>query len=80
MGKPLMSIGRFGVHLKKTPAKTWTFVGTVPSTCDKSYKTYEEGLKEFFEFLKAQPVEWQREHISDLRTDIWTQYMQFLNP
>ena len=73
---PLLSVGTFGVHLGKNPAGTFSFFGQVPNTCTGCYETFKEGLLDFVKFFKAQPVDFQRENVANLRNDIFVIVME----
>ncbi len=75
IGEPILKIGTFGTHIIDTPAGNFTFAGTVPVSCAGTFKSYDDALVSFIAFYKSQPVEWQREHIGDVRNDVFTAMM-----
>jgi len=71
---PILTVGNYGTHILKNPAGTFSFFGTVPETCAKSYKTYEDALGAFEVFFKSQNKDWQRKHVANLRNDVFVKF------
>lgn len=71
MADPILKIGRFGTHIMKNPAGTFSFYGTVPTACDGRFTTEDEAMAAFIAFFKAQTAEWQRENVGNLRNDVF---------
>jgi len=67
--EPILKIGTFGVHILANPTGTFSFFGTVPNTCAGTFPTFDAALASFIAFFKAQPFDWQREHVGGLRND-----------
>lgn len=73
---PLLAVGTFGVHLLDNPAGSFSFTGTVPAALSGcNFETYEQGEAVFIEWLKAQSADFQREHVGNLRNDVFTKFM-----
>lgn len=69
---PLLPVGTFGVHLIQT-SETWSFAGTIPSTIQRGgYATEQAAITAFITWFKAQDLAFQRAHVGDLRTDVFT--------
>lgn len=68
---PLLSIGTFGTHLIGDD-RGYSFTGTVPVDIKVGgYATKDEGIAAFVTWFKAQDVDFQRDHIADLRDDVF---------
>jgi hypothetical protein len=68
---PLLSVGSFGVHVIGD-ARGYSFAGTVPAGIKVGgYSSLDEGIAAFVAWFKAQDVDFQREHVGDLRNDIF---------
>lgn len=76
---PILKIGTFGTHILKNPAGTFSFFGDVPNTCTGTFPTFDDALASFINFFKSQPIEWQREHVGDLRNDAFKALMESQN-
>ena len=75
MTTPILAIGTFGTHVTET-AGIWSFTGTVPRTIKRGgYPTEKSALSAFVDWFKAQDIDFQRDHIGDLRNDIFTAVM-----
>jgi hypothetical protein len=75
MTAPLLSIGTFGTHIIGD-ARGYSFVGTVPTSIRQGgYATQEEGIAAFVAWFKAQDVDFQRQHVADLRNDVFAALM-----
>jgi hypothetical protein len=75
---PLLSVGNFGVHLTETPKGGFKFTGTVPEDFrnTKAFETYDDGVSAFVTWYAEQDADFQREHIGDLRNDVFVQAME----
>lgn len=72
MTTPLLPIGTFGCHLLETSG-IWSFAGTIPTAIQRGpYTSEAEALAAFVTWFKAQPLDFQRHHVGDLRTDVFT--------
>ena len=68
---PLLFVGTFGVHVIGN-ARGYSFVGEVPVGIKVGgYKSLEEGIAAFVAWFKAQDVDFQREHVGNLRNDVF---------
>jgi len=68
---PLLSVGTFGVHLI-SGSTGYSFTGTVPSTIKVGgYSTEADGIAAFVSWFKAQDKAFQREHVANLRNDVF---------
>jgi len=75
---PLLSIGTFGTHLRETPAKTFSFAGTVPNVLkDSSFKTYKEGFDAFVAWFSSCDAEFKRSNVGNLRDDAFESVFTF---
>jgi hypothetical protein len=75
MTSPLLSIGAFGTHLIGD-ARGYSFTGTVPSSIKVGgYSSLDEGIAAFATWFKAQDVDFQRQHVADLRNDVFAAVM-----
>jgi delta 1-pyrroline-5-carboxylate dehydrogenase len=71
MTTPLLKVGSFGTHIIHNPAKTYSFVGTVPFELDKSIsQTYDQAVQVFIDWYKRQDQEFQDNNFKNLRQDI----------
>jgi hypothetical protein len=74
---PLLSVGTFGTHLTENPNGSFGFVGTVPNDFQgKVFKTFDEGFNAFVEWFNSQPVDFRREHVGNLRNDVFVSVME----
>ena len=72
MTAPILAIGTFGIHLTQT-GSIWSFTGTIPRTIKRGgYPSEQSALEAFVDWFKAQDRHFQREHIGDLRNDVFT--------
>ena len=72
---PLLAVGIFGVHLVDTSG-IWFFAGTIPKTIRQGgYSSLEEGTDAFVNWFKSQDLDFQRDHIGNLRNDIFAMVM-----
>lgn len=76
MGKAIFKIGTFGTHITENPTGTFSFTGTVPKECNKSFETFDIALKNFLNFFKSQSIKWQRENIHNLRNDVFAKFLE----
>jgi len=68
---PLLSIGTFGTHIVCCSG-TYSFSGTVPTSIKVGgYLSEQAGLEAFAAWFKAQDASFQREHVADLRNDVF---------
>ena len=68
---PLLSVGTFGVHVIGD-ARGYSFVGEVPVGIKVGgYSSIDEGIAAFVDWFKAQDVDFQREHVGNLRNDVF---------
>jgi hypothetical protein len=68
---PLLRVGTFGVHVIGD-ARGYSFVGTVPAGIKAGgYSSLNEGIAAFVAWFKAQDVGFQREHVGNLRNDVF---------
>jgi hypothetical protein len=73
--RPLLSVNTFGVHIIGD-ARGYSFVGEVPRGIKvNGHKTLEEGIAAFVAWFKSQDVAFQREHIANLRNDVFALVM-----
>lgn len=71
MTAPLLSIGTFGTHLIGD-ARGYSFTGTVPTDIKVGgYSSEQDGIAAFVTWFKAQDVDFQRDHVADLRNDVF---------
>lgn len=76
MTAPLLSIGTFGTHLIDC-AGIWSFVGQVPSDIKQGgYKSEAEGITAFVDWFQDQDMDFQFEHVGNLRNDVFCLVMQ----
>jgi len=71
MAAPLLSVGTFGTHLISGDIG-YSFVGTVPIGIKVGvYSSLDEGIAAFVDWFKSQDVDFQREHVGNLRNDVF---------
>ena len=71
MTAPLLSVGTFGTHLIACNG-IYSFTGTVPSGIKVGgYSSLDEGIAAFVAWFKAQDVDFQRQHVGNLRNDVF---------
>jgi hypothetical protein len=71
MTNPLFSIGTFGTHLVCCSG-IYSFTGTVPAGIKVGgYSSLDEGIAAFVDWFKFQDVDFQREHVGNLRNDVF---------
>ena len=71
MASPLLSVGTFGTHVISGP-RGYSFVGEVPTDLGNTiYATEADGTAAFVSWFKAQDVDFQREHVANLRNDVF---------
>lgn len=74
---PLLHIGQFGTHVIKNPKGRYSFSGDIPVDIGRSnYETMEQAKGAFVDWYLEQTNEWQRDHIGNLRNDIFTAVME----
>ena len=72
---PLLAVGTFGVHVIKD-ARGYSFAGQVPIGIKRGgYSTLKEGITAFVDWFKAQDLDFQREHVGNLRNDVFAMVM-----
>lgn len=72
MTAPLLSVGTFGTHLISGD-RGFSFTGTVPADIKVGvYVTEVDGVAAFVSWFKSQDVDFQREHVANLRNDVFT--------
>jgi hypothetical protein len=68
---PLLRVGTFGVHVIGD-ARGYSFVGEVPRGIKVGgYSSLDEGIAAFVAWFKSQDVAFQREHVGNLRNDVF---------
>jgi hypothetical protein len=68
---PLLSVGTFGVHLIES-SSGFSFVGTIPTGIKVGgYSSIEDGIAAFVRWFKSQDASFQREHVGNLRNDVF---------
>ena len=68
---PLLSIGTFGTHLIGANG-LFSFTGTVPAGIKVGgYASEADGIAAFVSWFKSQDVSFQREHVANLRNDVF---------
>jgi hypothetical protein len=68
---PLLAVGTYGVHVIGESGKFF-FAGEVPRGIKVGgYNSLEEGIAAFVEWFKSQSVAFQREHVGNLRNDVF---------
>jgi hypothetical protein len=71
MTAPLLSAGTFGTHLISGDGG-FSFAGTVPTSIKVGiYATEADGIAAFVAWFKSQDVAFQREHVANLRNDVF---------
>lgn len=71
MTAPLLSVGTFGTHLIDING-LFSFTGTVPVDIKVGgYASEADGIAAFASWFKSQDVAFQREHVADLRNDVF---------
>jgi hypothetical protein len=72
---PLLAVDTFGVHVIGD-SRGYSFVGAVPRGIKVGgYSTLEEGIAAFVAWFKSQDLAFQREHIANLRNDVFALVM-----
>jgi hypothetical protein len=72
---PLLAVNTFGVHIIGD-ARGYSFVGEVPCGIKVGgYSTLDEGIAAFVAWFKSQDIAFQREHIANLRNDVFALVM-----
>ncbi len=76
----MLKVGAFGTHLLSNGSGRFFWRGTVPADLKgKWYETEDAGIDDFIAWLKALPTEDQREHVGNLRNDIFLKFMNTLS-
>ena len=71
MTTPLLSVGTFGTHLIGG-ATGYSFAGTVPAGIKRGgYAAEADGVAAFATWFKSQDLAFQREHVANLRNDVF---------
>lgn len=73
-----MKVGRFGTHViqNPNPAKTYSFVGTVPNDLrDKIYSSEVDAENAFIAWMLSLDEETQNLYVQDLRADIFGKFI-----
>ena len=71
MTAPILSVGTFGTHLI-SGKRGFSFTGTVPTSIKVDiYATEADGIAAFVAWFKSQDVVFQREHVANLRNDVF---------
>ena len=71
MTAPLLSVGTFGTHIVCCSG-IHSFTGTVPAGIKVGgYSSLDEAIDAFVAWFKAQDVDFQREHVGNLRNDVF---------
>jgi hypothetical protein len=69
---PLLRVGTFGVHVIGND-HGHSFVGEVPVGIKRGgYSTHDQAVAAFVSWFKAQDVDFQREHVGNLRNDVFS--------
>jgi hypothetical protein len=72
---PLLSVGAFGTHLIGN-SNGYSFTGTVPSDIKVGlYANEQEGIQAFVTWFKKQDADFQREHVGNLRNDVFVLFL-----
>ena len=72
MASPLLSVGTFGTHLISGD-RGFSFAGTVPVGIKVGvYASEADGVAAFVSWFKSQDAAFQREHVANLRNDVFT--------
>jgi len=68
---PLLRVGTFGVHVIGGD-RGYSFVGEVPRGIKVGgYSSLDEGIAAFVAWFKSQDLDFQREHVGNLRNDVF---------
>ena len=71
MTAPILSVGTFGTHLIGND-RGFSFTGTVPTGIKVGcYATEADGIAAFVSWFKSQDAAFQREHVANLRNDVF---------
>ena len=71
MTAPLLSVGTFGTHLISGD-RGFSFAGTVPVGIKVGvYASEADGVAAFVSWFKSQDAAFQREHVANLRNDVF---------
>jgi hypothetical protein len=71
MTTPLLSVGTFGTHLI-SGTTGYSFAGTVPAGIKRGgYAAEADGIAAFVAWFKSQDAAFQREHVGNLRNDVF---------
>ena len=77
---PILRVGTFGTHLVKGE-KGYFFAGTIPSDIKTGgYQTEQDGIAAFVSWFTSQSAEFQREHIGNVRNDVFSLIIESNNP
>lgn len=77
MTEPLLRIGTFGTHLISS-STGFSFTGDVPSDIKVgSYPTEAQAIQAFATWFKEQDLEFQRQHVAELRNDVFSLVLAF---
>lgn len=69
---PLLRCGNFGTHTNRNPGGTFSFVGSVHKNLKRGpYVDEAAAVAAFVAWFKSEPAEFQREHIGNVRNDIF---------
>jgi hypothetical protein len=72
---PLLAVGSFGVHVIGND-RGWSFTGQVPIGIKQGgYTTEQDCIAAFAGWFRAQDLDFQREHVADLRNDVFAQVL-----
>ncbi len=75
MTAPILSIGTFGTHVVCCTG-IYSFTGTVPTGIKAGgYSSEQDAITAFVAWFKAQGVDFQRQHVADLRNDVFAAVM-----
>ena len=68
---PLLSVGTYGVHAI-SGATGWSFSGEVPVGIKQGgHATESDAIAAFVSWFKSQDIGFQREHVANLRNDVF---------
>lgn len=78
-GHAILSIGRYGMHLHKTPNKRWNLCGTIIVEFDAlkpygGWETFTDAIEAFFRWLDGLATEEREEYVGKLRADVLAAY------
>lgn len=77
MSKAILEVGNFGVHVTKSPAGNYIFVGTVPNDlAGVSDKSEAVVVDAFVKWFKSQSNDFKRKHIGDVRNDVFAKLFE----